>query len=197
MQAARLEKIENWDRAKAGEGDIGKERLEKIKQEEMEKLKKQKALELLRQRELDEKAAAEAAKLAEERGIQVHIDRQTLLRQAEEDMILGNPDEAEIEERERAEEEEVEKEKGQRQMRFEKREEEFDKKIKAEMAKATEELNKIMMKRGRREGNVGVGKVLLKIEKKKKRKREAKKLEVWAIGDETDDEEDDAMAIDF
>lgn len=197
MQAARLEKIENWDRAKAGEGDIGKERLEKIKQEEMEKLKKQKALELLRQRELDEKAAAEAAKLAEERGIQVHIDRQTLLRQAEEDMILGNPDEAEIEERERAEEEEVEKEKGQRQMRFEKREEEFDKKIKAEMAKATEELNKIMMKRGRREGDVGVGKVLLKIEKKKKRKREAKKLEVWAIGDETDDEEDDAMAIDF
>ncbi|GMH47275.1 hypothetical protein TrVE_jg10044 [Triparma verrucosa] len=197
VQAARLEKIENWDRAKAGEGDIGKERLEKIKQEEMEKLKKQKALELLRQRELDEKAAAEAAKLAEERGIQVQIDRQTLLRQAEEDMILGNPDEAEIEERERAEEEEVEKEKGQRQMRFEKREEEFDKKIKAEMAKATEELNKIMMKRGRREGDVGVGKVLLKIEKEKKRKREAKKLEVWAIGDETDDEEDDAMAIDF
>ena len=65
------------------------------------------------------------------------------------------------------------------------------------MAKATEELNKIMMKRGRREGDVGVGKVLLKIEKKKKRKREAKKLEVWAIGDETDDEEDDAMVIDF
>ncbi|GMH93509.1 hypothetical protein TrST_g8410 [Triparma strigata] len=66
---------------------------------------------------------------------------------------------------------------------------------KAEMAKATEELNKIMMKRGRREGDVGVGKVLLKIEKKKKRKREAKKLEVWAIGKET--EEHDAMAIDF
>ena len=147
---------------------------------------------------MDEKAATAAAKLAEERGIQIAVDRQAILMQAEEDMIgMGNADEAELEERELKEEEDIEKEKETRKKIYDKREEEFDKKIREEMLKAAEDLDAIMIKRGRREGTKGGGRAVKGVALKKIKKRKRQRVQKLELLWEDEDGEAENMQIDF